>query len=76
MPFLYKMVNTEKDSSLFNIFTYCYCDYDNPGGLNDYIYFTKKRRYVYFSLPWNSSIKKIKNIFFLWGQIIIFSSIF
>ena len=43
MPFLYKMVNTEKIAVYLIFFTYCYCDYDNPGGLNDYIYFTKKK---------------------------------
>ena len=75
MPFLYKMVNTEKIAVyLIFLLIVIVTMITLVGSMTIFILQKKEDMFILACL--GSSIKKIKNIFFLWGQIIIFSSIF
>jgi len=75
MPFLYKMVNTEKIAVyLIFILIVIVTMITLIGSMS--IFMLQKKEDMFILVCLGSSIKKIKNIFFLWGQIIIFSSIF
>ena len=75
MPFLYKMVNTEKIAVyLIFLLIVIVTMITLVGSMTIFILQKKEDMFILACL--GSSIKKIKNIFFLWGQIIIFLSIF
>ena len=75
MPFLYKMVNTEKIAVyLIFILIIIVTMITLVGSMT--IFILQKKEDMFILVCLGSSIKNIKNIFFLWGQIIIFSSIF
>ncbi len=75
MPFLYKMVNTERIAVyLIFILIVIVTMITLVGSMT--IFILQKKEDMFILVCLGSSIKKIKNIFFLWGQIIIFSSIF
>ena len=73
MPFLYKMVNTERDSSLFNFyFNVIVTMITLIGSMT--IFILQKKKICLF-LACLGSYKKIKNIFFL-GDKLLFLLVF
>jgi len=74
MPFLYKMVNTERVAVyLIFILIVMVTMITLVGSMT--IFILQKKEDMFILVCLGASFKKIKNIFFLWGQTIVFSSI-